>query len=260
MNRYLGIFLLSIAIVCNMYGNKLETIIKENKLKVCIWPGYYGISYLDPRTQELAGIDSDLAKELAKDLKVDLQYVQSSFATLIKDIEEDKCDIAMFAIGNTPSRREKIRFTTPHLSSDIYAITTKSNKKIHTWDDVDKKGNILAVTKGTYHEPIMKEKLKNAELLVVNGFKAREQEVLAGRADAFMTDYPYGKRMLAKKDWAKLIIPQKEYHKTPYAWAMAYGHDKFYERVEKFIKDIKKDGRLLDLSRKNGLEAIAKLN
>lgn len=260
MNRYLGIFLVLIAIVCNMYGNKLETIIKENKLKVCIWPGYYGISYLDPRTQELVGIDSDLAKELAKDLKVNLLYVQSSFATLIEDINEDKCDIAMFAIGNTPSRREKIRFTTPHLSSDIYAITTKSNQKIKTWDDVDKKGNILAVTKGTYHEPIMKEKLNNAELLVVNGFKAREQEVLAGRADAFMTDYPYGKRMLAKTDWAKLIIPQKEYHKTPYAWAMAYGNDKFYQRVEKFINDIKKDGRLLDLSRKNGLEAIAKLN
>ena len=74
----------------------------------------------------------------------------------------------------------------------------------------------------------MKEKLKNAELLVVNGFKAREQEVLSGRADVFMTDYPFGKRMLAKTDWAKLIIPEKEYHKTPYAWAMAYGNDKFY--------------------------------
>ncbi|PLY08538.1 MAG: amino acid ABC transporter substrate-binding protein [Arcobacter sp.] len=260
MKRFLGSIFVLLTLVSSMHGDKLETIMKENRLKVCIWPGYYGISYLDPRTQELAGIDSDLAKELAKDLKVDLEYVQSSFATLIKDIDENKCDIAMFAIGNTPSRREKIRFTTPHLSSDIYAITTKSNNKIQTWDDLDKKGNILAVAKGTYHEPIMKEKLENAELLVVNGFKAREQEVLSGRADAFMTDYPFGKRMLAKTDWAKLIIPQKEYYKTPYAWAMAYGNDKFYERVEKFISDIKKDGRLLKLSKNNGLEAIAKLN
>jgi len=260
MKRFLGSIFVLLTLVSSMHGDKLETIMKENRLKVCIWPGYYGISYLDPRTQELAGIDSDLAKELAKDLKVDLEYVQSSFATLIKDIDENKCDIAMFAIGNTPSRREKIRFTTPHLSSDIYAITTKSNNKIQTWDDLDKKGNILAVTKGTYHEPIMKEKLENAELLVVNGFKAREQKVLSGRANAFMTDYPFGKRMLAKTDWAKLIIPQKEYHKTPYAWAMAYGNDKFYERVEKFISDIKKDGRLLKLSKNNGLEAIAKLN
>ncbi len=260
MKKVLGSILILVSLFAYSQANKLDNIIKSNNLKVCIWPGYYGISYLDPRTQELVGIDSDLAIELAKDLKVNLEYVQSSFATLIKDINEDKCDIAMFAIGNTKQRRKKIRFTTPHLSSDIYAITTKSNTKVKNWDDIDKKGIVVAVTKGTYHEPIMKEKLKNAELLVVNGFKAREQEVLSGRADVFMTDYPYGKRMLAKTDWAKLIIPQKEYHKTPYAWAMAYGNDKFHERVEKFISDIKKDGRLLDLSKKNDLEAIAKLD
>ena len=181
--------------------SKLDTIIANNTLKVCIWPNYYGISYLNQRTQKLEGIDSDLAQELAKDLKVNLEFVPSSFATLIDDVTNDKCDIAMFAIGNTKARREKIRFTTPHLSSDIYAITTKTNKKINSWNDIDKKGIVVAVAKGTYHEPVMKQKLQNAELLVVNSYKAREHEVLSGRADVFMTDYPFGKRMLAKTDW-----------------------------------------------------------
>ena len=239
--------------------SKLDKIKQNNQIKVCIWPEYYGISYLDQRTQKLVGIDSDLAKELAKDLDVKLKFIPSSFATLVKDVNSDKCDIAMFAIGNTESRRAKLRFTTPHLSSDIYAITTKANKKINSWEDIDKKGIVVAVAKGTYHEPVMKKKLKNAQLLVVNSFKAREQEVKASRADVFMTDYPFGKRMIAKTNWAKLIIPSKTYHKTPYAWVMNYGDDKFYNRVEKFISDIKKDGRLLELAKKNGLEPIAKL-
>ena len=242
-----------------MANDKLDNIIKNNKIKICIWPGYYGISYLDQRTQQLIGIDSDLAMELAKDLKVNLEFVQSSFATLIEDVTSDKCDIAMFAIGNTKSRRAKMRFTTPHLASDIYAITTKTNKKINSWDDIDKKGIVVAVAKGTYHEPVMKEKLQNAELLVVNNYKARETEVKAGRADVFMTDYPFGKRMLATTDWAKLITPKTTYHMTPYAWAMAYGNEKFYQRVEQFIQDIKNYGRLLKLAKKNGLEPIAKL-
>ena len=246
--------------ILNAKDNKLESIIKNNKLKVCIWQEYYGISYLDQRTQKLIGIDSDLAKELAKDLKVRLEYIPSSFPTLIKDINEDKCDIAMFAIGNTESRRAKIRFTTPHLSSDIYAITTKTNKRISTWEDIDKKGIIVAVAKGTYHEPVMKSKLKNATLLVVNSFKQREEEVRAGRADVFMTDYPFGKRMLEKTDWAKLIIPKETYHMTPYAWAMAYGNEDFYNKVEEFIKRVKKDNRLLNLAKKNGLLPSAKLD
>ena len=239
--------------------SKLDRILTQKNLKVCVWPEYYGISYLDQRTQKLVGIDSDLAQELANDLKVNLEFVDSSFPKFISDITEDRCDIAMFAIGNTESRRSKVRFTTPHLSSDIYAVTTKNNKKIENWDDIDKKGIVVAVAKGTYHEPIMKSKLKNAELLVVDSMHAREQEVQSGRADVFMTDYPFGKRMLAKTDWAKLISPNSTYHLTPYSWTLAYGDDKFYNRIEKFISDIKKDGRLLEIAQKNGLELIIHL-
>ena len=241
-------------------NTKLDEIIKNNELKVCIWPQYYGISYIDKRTQKLIGIDSDLAVELAKDLNVNLTYVQSSFPTLINDIKSDKCDIAMFAIGNTKQRKEQMRFTSAHLQSDIYAITSKTNKKINSWEDIDKKGVIIAVAKGTYHEPIMKNKIKNAQLLIINSFKEREDEVQSGRADVFITDYPYGVKMIKKTSWARLISPKSTYHLTPYSWTMAYGNDDFYNRVERFIKKIKKNGRLKNIAIKNGLKPIIKLD
>jgi ABC-type amino acid transport substrate-binding protein len=260
MNLLKIIFLVSILqLILFSEDSKLDKVLSQNKLKVCVWPEYFGISYLDIRTQSLIGIDSDLAQELAKDLKVNLEFVKSSFPTFVSDITEDRCDIAMFAIGNTKARSEKVRFTTPHLESDIYAVTTKNNRKIQNWDDIDKDGIVVAVAKGTYHEPVMKEKLKNAHLLVVDTMHAREQEVQSGRADVFMSDYPFGKRMLVQTDWAKLIIPNTTYHLTPYAWTVAKGDDKFYNRIEKFISDIKADGRLLKLAQKNGLEPIVKL-
>ncbi len=46
-----------------------------------------------------------MSAELAKDLGVKLKFVQSSFPTLINDVNTNKCDIGMFAIGNTDSRR-----------------------------------------------------------------------------------------------------------------------------------------------------------
>lgn len=250
-----------IFLALNTYSNEsiLNEIKLNNKIKVCVWPEYYGISFLDQRTQQFSGIDSDLAAELAKDLKVNLEFVPSSFITLIDDINNNRCNIAMFAIGDTAQRREKIRFTTPHLSSDVYAITTKNNRRIQNWDDLDKKGNIIAVAKGTYHETIMKEKLKNAQLIVLDKMHQREEEVQTGRADAFMTDYPFAKRMLAKTDWAKLIEPKSTYFKTDYAWVIKYGDDEFYNRIEEFIKDIKEDGRLLSIAKKNSLDAIVKL-
>ena len=239
--------------------NSLDEIIKEKELRVCVWPEYYGISYLDIRTQQFIGIDSDLAKELAKDLDVNLKFVNSSFATLIDDVTNSKCHITMFAIGNTPQRREKIRFTTAHLSSDVYAITTKNNRRVQHWEDIDKNGNVVAVAKGTYHEPIMQEKLKNAQLLVVDKMHQREQEVQAGRADVFMTDYPFAKKMIENTSWAMIVEPKETFHKTPYAWAMKYDDEKFYNRVEEFLKTIKNDGRLLQLAKNNGLEPIVNL-
>ena len=43
--------------------SRLDKIKLNNELRVCIWPQYYGISFIDSRTQKLVGIDSDLAVE-----------------------------------------------------------------------------------------------------------------------------------------------------------------------------------------------------
>ncbi|WP_417332604.1 transporter substrate-binding domain-containing protein [Halarcobacter sp.] len=126
------IIFIFLATYSHAQDSRLDKILETKQLKVCIWPQYYSITYVDPRTQNLTGIDSDLSKELAKDLGVELKLVKSSFPTLIKDVTSNKCDIAMFGIGKTEKRMEKLRFTTPHLNSDIYAITTKTNKKYKT--------------------------------------------------------------------------------------------------------------------------------
>ncbi len=237
-------------------ASQLEKIVEDKLLKVCVWPDYYSISYVNPRTQELSGIDVDLAKELAKYLEVKLEFVGSSFATLIEDVNSNKCNIAMFGIGKTPARAEHLRFTSSHIASDIYAVTTKTNSRIKKWEDIDKEGNIVVVAKGTLHEPIMKEKLKNAKLLISATPKAREQEVESGRADLFMTDFPFGKKMVESTDWAKLITPNETYHITEYAWAMKKDDDKWFDKVEEFMKKIKSDGRLLKAAKDNGLEPI----
>ncbi|MFM2112299.1 MAG: hypothetical protein RLZZ271_959, partial [Pseudomonadota bacterium] len=70
----------------------------SGKVRVCIWPDYYGITFRSPRTQTLVGIDIDLSREFAKELGVRLEYVESSFAKLIDDLKQDKCDVSMHAV------------------------------------------------------------------------------------------------------------------------------------------------------------------
>ncbi len=236
--------------------SRLERVQAAKVVRVCIWPDYYGITYRNPKTQELTGIDIDLAHELGKDLGVAVKFIDSSFAKLIDDVTQDHCDVAMFAIGITPSRAQKLRFTQPHLASDIYGITTKRNKRIKSWVDIDKPGSVVAVAKGTLHEPVMKEVLKQAQLVALDTPFAREQEVQSGRADVFITDYPYIQRFLANADWARLVSPPSNYHVTPYAYAMLPGDDVWHARLERFVSDIKRDGRLMAAAKNHKLDPI----
>jgi len=112
------------------------------------------------------------------------------------------------------------------------------------------------VARGTLHESIMKDKLKAAQLLVLDTPFAREQEVQSGRADVFLTDYPYSQRFLASTDWARLVSPPSAYHITPYAYAMQPGDEAWAARIERFVSDIKHDGRLLAAARRHQLETI----
>lgn len=240
--------------------DRLGRIAAAGVLRVCIWPDYYDITFRNPKTLELSGIDIDLAGELARELGVKPQFVDSSFARLIDDVTADRCDIAMFAIGTTPERMEKLRFTRPYLRSDIYAITTLSNRRIKRWEDIDQPGVVVAVARGTYHEPVMRQKLTAASLLVLDTPHAREQEVESGRADVFMTDFPYSRRMLDTVDWARLVTSPQPFHPISYAYAVAPGDEAWFQRVDRFVVAIRQDGRLLAAARRRQLDPIVVLS
>lgn len=236
--------------------SRLDKIKANEEIRVCIWPGYFAISYRNPRSGELEGIDIDMAKEFADYLDVKLTFVDSSFGHLIENMTNDACDISMHGVGVRDDRKEFMDFSEPHLISGIYAVSMKSNENIKVWDDIDQDGNVIVVQKGTYMEPVMRNYLKKAELSVVDNFKAREQEVEAGRADVFMTDFPYGKRMATLTDWAHLMEPKEVLAPTPYAYAVPKGDAVWLSKVNEFLAKVKEDGRLAASAKVHGLTPI----
>ena len=234
----------------------LKRVQAAGELRVCIWPAYYGVTFRDPRTQQLRGIDVDLSQAFAQDLGVKLAHVDSSFPTLVADLLGDRCDIAMFAVGVLPQRAEHLKFSNPYLQSDIYGVTTRSNRAIRSWDDIDQPGVKVAVQAGTFMEPVMADSLKRAQMVTIKLPQTREQELEAGRVDVFMTDFPYSRRLLDNADWARLVAPPKPFHVLPYAYAVKPGDDAWLARVNEFVAAIKRDGRLQRAAERNGLTAI----
>jgi ABC-type amino acid transport substrate-binding protein len=237
-------------------GDVWKRIQASQTVRVCIWPNYYSITYRSPRDQKLTGIDIDLSAALAKDLKVTLSYVDSSFVNLISDLQSDVCDVAMFGVGVTPQRQSELAFSNPYLRSGIYGVTTRSNRRIQDWDDIDQPGILVGVQAGTFMEPVMASALQRAELVRIKSPQTREQELEAGRIDIFMTDYPYSRRILSSADWARLVVPRQPFNEVNYGYAIKKGDDAWLNRLNRFVADIKRDGRLAEAAGRSGLSEI----
>lgn len=249
----LGLFA---AVAAAHAGPVLERVRNGGTVRVCIWPDYYGVTYRNPRTQQLGGIDIDLSAAFARDLDVKVETVDSSFPTLIADLNGDRCDIAMFAVAMLPQRMTQLAFSRPYLQSDIYAITTRSNRVVREWADIDQPGVQVAVQAGTFMQPVMAQALKKATLVVVTPPATRERELESGRVDVFMTDYPYSRRLLDSADWAMLVSPPSPFHVLPYGYAVKRGDAEWLAAVDDFVARIQRDGRLESAARRHGLGPI----
>lgn len=230
--------------------------LQAGELRVCIWPDYYGVTYRNPKTRQLSGIDIDISAVLAQQLGVRLRYVDSNFAELVDKLLTDRCDIAMHAVGITPERQARLAITQPYLRSDMYAITAADNRWIAAWEDLDQPGRIIAVQAGTIMEKVMQRRLKQAKVLVVAAPMTRENEVASGRADAFITDYPYSRRMLELTDWARLVAPSQPFHPVDYGYALAPGDPSLLAEVNRFIDRIRADGRMRRFAARHRLGPI----
>ncbi len=234
----------------------LDRVKSSGTVRVCIWPDYYGITWRNPRNEQLTGIDIDLSAEFAKMLGVKLQYVESSFARLVDDVTADRCDVAMHAVGITRQRQQALKFSQPYLQSDVYGVTTRSSRLVRHWEDIDKPGVKVAVQAGTFMEPVMLAALKQAQVVIVRPPMVREQELESGRVDVFMTDYPYSRRLLDNADWARLVAPPRPFHMVRYAYAVKPGDEEWLREIDRFVAAIKRDGRLEAAAKRHGLSDI----
>src|SRR5262245_27512174 len=103
--------------------SRLYEVTKNKKLRVCQYRLYYSISFRNPTTGKIEGIDADLAQELAKELGAELEIVESGFATFIADLQANKCEIGMFGVGATLKRAQAVEFSKPYVINKIIAVT-----------------------------------------------------------------------------------------------------------------------------------------
>lgn len=233
----------------------LYRVTKSGTLRVCVYPFYYSISYRDPATGQLTGIDIDLSHALADSLGAKIDYVDTSFVSFAADLQADKCDIGMFGVGVTLKRAQALAFSHPYLQTGIYAVVRKDGD-IKSWADIDKPGHNVAVSLGSYIEPFMRSYLKQAKIIAIAPPATRENELMAHHVDVEIVDYPTAVKVTHDFDWAQVIEPTTKLMSTPFAYVMQQGDQVWLNYVDLFVDTIKRDGTLEAAAKKNDLGPI----
>lgn len=155
------------------------------KLRASINLGNPILANRHPQTGEPFGVSIDLARALAKQLGVDVEWVVFDAAgKSVEAVRGEQADIGFFAID--PLRGEGIAFTAPYvLIEGAYMVPQASAIRLN--EEVDRPGVRVTVGKGSAYDLYLTRELKQAEIVraptsptVVDVFVAQKLEVAAG--------------------------------------------------------------------------------
>ncbi|WP_210638918.1 transporter substrate-binding domain-containing protein [Pseudomonas sp. Tri1] len=165
----------------------LDQVLQRGELKVCTTGDYKPYTY-KAETGEYEGIDIDMARSLATSLGVKVQWVQTTWKTLMPDLLAEKCDIAMGGISVTLERQKKAYFsTTLDVDGKIPLVRCEDQARYQTIEQINQPSVRLVEPAGGTNEAFVRAFLPKGQLNFHDNVTIF-QELLDKKADVMITD------------------------------------------------------------------------
>ena len=176
------------AAVADDQSDTLIQIHQRGTLRVATTGDYRPFSFA-ASDQSRTGIDVDLAMVLAGELGVKVEWVDTSWATLLSDLAARRYDIAMGGVSITAERAAAGRFSTPYFTTGktILARCAVAGRLL-TLDSLNRPDVTVIVNPGGTNEQFVRAHLPHAHILVNSDNRSIFDALAGGAADAMVTD------------------------------------------------------------------------
>jgi Na+/H+-dicarboxylate symporter/ABC-type amino acid transport substrate-binding protein len=190
----------------------------------------------------LVGFDVEMAHALAKDLKVDLEFVPVERDTFGELLDRGYCDIVMSSVAVTPERAQQVSFSRPYLNLTVALVV-----KDHRLDDFNTRDKLRALKSiriGSLNVPYYLEKvhryLPQAQIVPLKSieefFKNEEED-----CDALLISAEAGSAWTLIYPAYSVAIPRPDVITGPAAYAVAKGDKELCDFVNNWIVLKKQD-------------------
>lgn len=230
-------------------ADKLEEIADRGVLKVGTTGDYQPMSYLDPNTGEYVGFDNELTKDLAGEMGVEIQYVETSWPTLMEDTLAGKFDLAICGITVNDARKEQA------LMSDGYIVNGKTI--LCRAEDADKYTSLEAINRpevrvmvnpGGLNEQFARENLPDVTLIIHDVNQEIPGLVASGEADIMITEIMEAGYYVGQDSRLAAPLVQEPFTHGEIGVLMPKGSEDLLNYVNEFLRKEKESGRIDELA------------
>ena len=169
--------------------DQIEKIKKRGVIRIGTAGDYQPMSYFDKDSGKYVGFDAELAEDLAADLGVEIEYVETSWPTLSEDTMAGKFDCAVCGITVTDARKETMLMSEGYLGNGKTVLCRAEDAgKYISLEAINRPEVKVMENPGGLNEKFARENLPDAEIIIHDVNYEIPSLIAEGKADVMITE------------------------------------------------------------------------
>jgi Na+/H+-dicarboxylate symporter/ABC-type amino acid transport substrate-binding protein len=221
----------------------LDTIHSRGALHVGVLPDRMPFAFQN-RSGELVGMDVELARALADDLGVRVEFFQADYDVLPDLLTKGAVDIVMSGVTITPDRVAKILFSMPYLDETLaFVVRDHLRDRFRTWDAIRELGAVrIGVPDLALFRRAVSTRAPRAVIVPL-----RRTEELFKEDDglmAYVLPAERGSVFTLLHPSYSVVVPQPDTIKLPIAYPVARNDERWVTFINTWLELKRRDGTI----------------
>jgi polar amino acid transport system substrate-binding protein len=248
MKKVFSIFTVALSIVTLFSLISCSETIDSKYLKIGVDDSYPPMEYKDEKSNTI-GFDIDVAKEIARRLGKEPQFVSTAWDGIFSALNTRKFDCIISSMSMTAKRLEEFTFTKPYIATSQMIIVNPNVNSITKPEDLAGK-KVGCQVSTTAHEAAIKIQAKGtkfAELKIYDQVIQPFADMKAGRLDAIIVDEVVGLYYIGL-DKANFKSASAKLTNEPIGVCLKKGNTVLADKIQKAIDAMVADGTMKQIS------------
>jgi len=193
----------------------------------------------------IIGFDVEIAKEVAKDLGVELEINDMKFDGLVAALKTGKVDMVLAGMNPTEERKQSVDFSNIYYTAD-HAVIVRAEDKDKYKSLADLKGKEIGAQKGAIQEELAKTQIEGAQVKGLGKVTDLVLELKNKKVDAIVVEVPVAKFYVSKNP--DLAITDAKFKieagEQGSAVAVKKGDEAFVNAINSTLEKLIKEGKI----------------